>query len=93
MKIEFVWDISNTSKSLTKHGIYNDEAESVFNDKDKLILYDEKHSVEENRYICYGISSKGHLLMTCFTIRNEKIRIISTRIANIKERRIYENSK
>ena len=71
MKLEFIWDEGNISKSLTKHNIYNDEAESIFSDSNKLIFFDEKHSKIENRYICYGISIKGRVLTSYFTIRNQ----------------------
>ena len=91
MRYRFEWDAGNAYKSIIKHGINNVEAESVFNDKRKIILKDLHHSSSENRYFCYAKSIENRILTTIFTIRNQKIRVISSRPANKKERNLYEN--
>ncbi len=89
MKFNFEWDEGNKHKSVTKHGISNMEAESVWSDRNKLI-FPSYTKFSESRYLCIGLSRKGNLLSNVFCIRNEKIRIISSRKANKKEIRIYE---
>jgi uncharacterized DUF497 family protein len=89
VKYKFQWDTGNAYKSLVKHGISNNEAQSVFNDNRKIIQADIKHSDVEIRYICIGLSFEGRILMTVFTIRRRRIRIISSRVANKKERIRY----
>lgn len=93
MKHIFEWDSGNMLKSITKHSIYNDEAESCFSDKKALTLADEKHSGEEERFLLYGKSKQGSIIVNCFTIREGKIRIISSRKANKKEIKLYENNQ
>jgi len=57
-----------------------------------LELFDDEHSVDENRYIIIGISSKTRELMVCHCYRNggDVIRIISARRATKNEIALYE---
>lgn len=91
MKHYFDWDQWNIQKSFLKHGITNEEAESVFDDINQFHFPDLKHSLEEERYICIAKSCFGRILYTAYTFRNGKIRIISTRLADQEERQEYGN--
>ncbi len=94
MVLKFDWDQWNIQKNEVKHGISRLEAESLFCDKWLVLFTDQVHSTEkEMRWIGYGKSTNKKILMCAFTIRNQKIRIISCRAASIKEREIYEKSK
>ena len=86
----FNWDKGNIDKSYAKHGITPNEAEEVFLDEDILLLEDIKHSEQEERFEAIGKIIKGDILFLAFTVRKDKIRIISARKANKKERRQYE---
>ena len=44
----------------------------------------------EIRYITFGMSERGRLLVVSHTSRGERVRIISARIASKGEREIYE---
>ncbi len=90
-EIEFEWDQWNIQKNETKHGVSSVEAESVFSDP-KLKLYEDiKHSTEkEKRFICYGKSRLHRILMIAFTLRKQKVRIISARSASKSERSAYQ---
>lgn len=89
----FEWDKWNVDKSYQKHGITPREAEEVFVDKYLFFQDDIKHSKEEGRFIGIGKSNDNRTLFTVFTKRDNKIRIISARLANKKERRLYEEKK
>ena len=86
----FEWDKGNIDKSLHKHGITQNEAERVFLDEKLFFQEDIKHSGEEKRFIVIGEIKTAKMLFIAFTIRKDKTRIISARIANPKERRLYE---
>ncbi len=88
--VGFEWDKGNVDKSYQKHGITPNEAEEVFLDKDILLLEDIEHSQQEKRIEAIGKVAKGSILFLAFTVRKDKIRIISARVANKKERRQYE---
>jgi len=89
---EFDWDDGNIVKNLIKHNISCRESEEVFLDDRLVMLEDEKHSTKEKRYLIIGKNFEGRTLTIVFTNRNKKIRIISARIADKKERRLYEQS-
>lgn len=87
--LEFQWDTGNSGKNLKKHRVADTECEEVFFDENKKVLNDVLHSEAENRYLLIGMTQLGRLLLVVFTIRKEKIRIISARDLNRKERNLY----
>jgi|SRR3989344_6934103 len=86
----FQWDKWNADKSYQKHGITPNEAEEVFLDENVLLLDYIKHSQTEKRFVAIGKTTEKRILFVVFTVRRKKIRIISARVANQKERRRYE---
>lgn len=86
----FEWDEWNVDKSYKKHSITPNEAEEAFLDKDLLVQEDIKHSEKEERFSIVGKIIKGDILFVVFSLRNNKIRVISARKASKKERRQYE---
>jgi uncharacterized DUF497 family protein len=46
--------------------------------------------VDEERYITFGVSARGRLLVVSHTERGDTIRIISARLVTKGERKIYE---
>ena len=88
----FEWDKGNFDKSYLKRGITPREAEESFLDKKLLLQEDIKHSEKEERTIAIGETEKNKILFSIFTVRDNKIRIISTRKANKKEREQYEEA-
>lgn len=90
--IKFIWDKGNVDKNWGKHKVTNKESEEVFFDNNKKIAQDIFHSKKEARYILLGKTKKGRLLYTVFTIRNKKIRVISSRDINRKEGELYEKA-
>jgi len=89
-KIEgFEWDEGNVNKNWLKHLISSKESEEVFVNK-RVYYYDDKHSHIEKRFTVYGITNNGRKLIVIFTIRKSRIRIISARDQNSKERKKYE---
>lgn len=90
--VGFDWDEGNARKSLEKHDVSQEEAEQVFANVPMAISEDVAHSQLEPRYHALGTSNAGRHLHVTFTLRDEdtKIRVISARDMNRKERAIYE---
>lgn len=86
----FDWNQVNKRKNLIKHKVYWKECEEVFYNKPLDFFQDEKHSVREKRYGAFGQTNKKRRLTIIFTVRNNKIRVISARDQNKKERKQYE---
>ena len=87
----FDWDVGNRDKNRIKHNVSTGEAEQIFFNDPLIVLDDEKHSDNERRYAAFGITDKGRTLVIIFTICSRKIRIISARDMNRKEKAFYEN--
>lgn len=88
----FEWDFDKAASNYSKHGISFEKAKTVFSDDFARLIADPDHSQDEERFILMGTSINSNLLIVCHCIRDEeKIRIISARKADKKERRIYES--
>ena len=88
--IEFEWDEGNIDKNDDKHNVTNKEAEEVFFDEKRFIFKDKVHSKNEERFRILAKTKNRRLLFIVFTIRNNKVRVISARDTNKKEVLIYE---
>jgi uncharacterized DUF497 family protein len=51
---------------------------------------DPDHSLDERRFVTFGVSSSGRFLVVAYTENDEAIRIITARLATRAERKIYE---
>jgi uncharacterized protein len=90
--LAFDWDTGNLHKNKLKHNVTNQEAEEVFSNEPLIVSEDIKHSTKvEERYQALGITNNTRKLFLSFTIRNNKIRVISIRDMNKKEKAIYEH--
>ena len=87
--LSFEWDKGNLGKNL-KHKVSDKEAEEAFINGPSFIFKDEGHSQVESRYGLFGRTSGSRLLSIVFTIRRDKIRIITARDTSKKERKAYE---
>lgn len=87
--MEFEWDNGNKLKSIDKHGITNQEAESSFLDTGRVLRLSKRGSKTEIRYLCFATSNKARILTSYFLVRNGKIRIIGTRRARKEEKEFY----
>jgi uncharacterized DUF497 family protein len=88
--VRFAWDSDKAAENLKKHGVSFEEAATAFRDPLSATTRDPDHSVGENRFITFGVSSRGRLLIVTHTEMEEVLRIISARLAMRAERRIYE---
>ena len=85
--MRFVWDEQKNETNKKKHGLSFEVAIHVFNDENRLEIYDEDHSEYEDRYNTIGLVED--VIFVVYTERKNYIRIISARIATSEERRLY----
>ena len=69
------------------HGIDFETAMLVFNDLQRIEIYDTEHSIYEDCYNTIGMVND--VLFVVYTERKQNIRLISARLANNTERSIY----
>jgi uncharacterized DUF497 family protein len=85
----FEWDDGNLTKSWDKHEVSEGECEQVYFRQPLIVRRDKKHSKLENRYYVLGRTDAERLLFMVFTVRNNKIRIISARDMTRAEKKRY----
>ena len=88
--MHFEWDPGKAAESFAKHGVSFQEAATVFRDPLSATGSDPDHSLDEERFVTFGISTAGRLLVVAHTDRDDAIRIISARPVTPSERKIYE---
>ena len=88
--MRFEWNTLKATANLRKHGISFDEAASVFFDPLSATGDDPDHSLDESRFVTFGTSSSGRLLVVAHAQHDDAIRIITARHATRAERKLYE---
>ena len=90
--LRFDWDEQKNQSNRTKHGIWFEEAQTVFGDLHGRLFYVPEHSEHEDRFILLGLSSAARVLVVvhCYRSSDSVVRIISARKATRKEVRFYE---
>jgi uncharacterized protein len=67
-----------------------EEAATALKDPMTATGCDPDHSVGEERFVAFGVSERGLLLVVAHTEEDDTLRIISARVASKGERKIYE---
>ena len=87
-RTSFEWDTTKDRQNQEKHGIAFAFAQYAFADPKRVILADDEHSTEENRFYCLG--QVGERILTVrFTYRDKVIRIFSAGYWR-KGKKLYE---
>jgi uncharacterized DUF497 family protein len=86
--MEFEWDEAKRRANYKKHGLDFRDAEKVFQEV-TITAEDKRQDYGEKRFISLG-RLEDIVVVVVYTERSEKIRLISMRRANQKERRAYE---
>ena len=76
--------------NIWKHRVSFEEAITALLDPLSKTDADPDHSIEEHRFITFGMSARQRLLIVSYTERGEAIRLISARLATKTEGKIYE---
>jgi len=86
----FEWDDAKAAKNYAKHGVTFEAARDVFDDPFALDWTDKGQDEGEQRFTTLGMV-EGRLLFVVYTMRGDAIRIISARLAEPFERRMYHD--
>lgn len=84
----FEWDEQKDALNLAKHGISFDEAATIF-EGPIISRLDSRRDYGEKRYISIGSIQGIVVVVVVHTRRRHATRIISARLANKGERRLY----
>ena len=87
----YEWNETKNTSNLEKHGLDFNLAIEVFSDPNGITQLNRNIDGEERSQIIGKLQNEIIIVFVVFTQRKQKIRIISARKANKKERQIYEN--
>ncbi len=85
----FEWDDANANKLRARHDVDSFECEEAFFNP-FFPVPDETHSQQKPRFQALGITNGERRLFLVFTVRKDRIRVISARDMNKKERKLYD---
>jgi uncharacterized protein len=88
--MRFEWDKRKAAGNQRKHGVSFEEACTVFSDALAATGFDPDHAAGETRWLTFGVSFRGRLLVVSHADEGDIIRIISARPATRAERIVYE---
>ena len=90
--MEFEWDAGKARANERKHAVSFDEAAAIFRGF-VIERPDKRQDYGEARFIALGVDSNGVVLNVVYTLRGERIRIISAWKASRHEREEYAKAK
>ena len=88
--MEFEWNSAKARANEGKHGVSFFEACEVFDDDHSSAVRDPDRSLDEDRYLIFGMSKGGRHLVVSYTERDDRVRMISARPMTPRERKAYE---
>ena len=88
--MKFEWDPRKSAANLRKHGVAFSDAVTALSLDDRAITLLDEAVGDEERYITIGTDALWRVLVVVYTVRGRRVRIISARRANTRERREYE---
>ena len=89
----FDWDAANADKLWRRHRVTFLEVEEAFRNRPLLVAGDLRHSHQEERFQALGRTEASRFLFLVFTLRGSRIRVLSARPMNRKERTLYAEAK
>jgi uncharacterized protein len=80
------WDPRKAEANYRKHGVR-------FADDFAITISDGESDPDEMRFVSIGMGAKGRVLVVVYVHRGENFRIISVRVAEPRERSVYEGAR
>ena len=88
---DFEWDDAKARANIARHDVSFEMARRVFSDPFAVDWLDDREDYGEARYVMLGMANH-QLLHVAYTMRDPRIRIISARIAEARERKAYHEN-
>lgn len=85
----FDWNEGNINKNWDKHRVYHLECEEIFFNESIVTKVEKRGVSQEERVCALGVTNEGRFLFVVFTIPKGRIRVVSARDMNKKERKTY----
>ena len=89
----FEWDAGNSDKGWLNHRVRQAEAEQALLNRPLVVALDTRGSRREQRFVTLSRTDRGRHLTIVFTVRGDRVLVISARPMSRAERRIYGQIK
>lgn len=89
IEMEYEWDKNKNELNIRTHGLDFYDAHLIFL-KSHFTFVDDRYDYGEKRFVTIG-SLNRRIVIVVHTMRNDKIRIISMRKANEREKKKFKN--
>jgi uncharacterized DUF497 family protein len=88
--VRILWDPAKARANLAKHGVAFETAKSLLEGRaDYLVIYDEDHSEDEDRFFAIGPTVDGLITVVNAEQIDDRIRIISARTATRRKQTLF----
>lgn len=84
----YEWDAAKNEQNIAKHGIDFADTVRIF-EMPMLVRRDDRQEYQEDRWIALG-ELDDVVVVAVYTHRGDRIRLISVRRANRRERQVYQ---
>jgi len=64
VSLDFEWSPAKAAANARKHGVHFEEARTVFEDDEALLIPDPEHSIGEERFVLLGLSAALRVLIS-----------------------------
>ena len=92
MESDFEWDDAKAEANFRKHGVDFLDAAEVFDDPLRMEWLDGRCDLGEERFCTVG-EAQGRLLFVAYTMRGERMRLITARPDSRKEKGDYHGDR
>ena len=89
----FEWDAGNSEKNWLRHEVRQTEVEQALLNRPLVLAVALKHVVKEARFQAFGRTDAARQLAVVFTVRSNRVRVISARPLSRAERRVYAQAE
>lgn len=87
-RVDIEFDPSKAASNVRKHGVGFADAEQALRDP-LAVTIEEPDAESEQRFVTLGMDSLGRVLVVVYTLRGERVRLISARKASRGESEQY----
>ncbi len=88
----FEWDAGNSDKNWLRHEVHQTEAEQALLNRPLVLAVALKHAAEL-RFLAFGRTDAARQLAVVFTVRANRVRVISAWPLSRPERRVYAQAE
>ena len=89
----FEWDAGNSDTNWLRHEVRQAEAEQALLNRPLVLAVALQHAEKESRFVAFGRTDAARQLAVVFTVRTNRVRVISARTLGRAERKVHDQAE